>query len=385
MKIGIIGGGAAGLYLARLIKLHAPQHTVDVVEQNAPDATFGFGVGLGDGARGRIKALDPELHDRMAAGMVFSNSQNIQLNDDATLIEYTHSSGAIGRLELLRILQDACREAGASVRHNVRAEGVDIFAGYDLIVGADGVNSVVRRADEAAFGTYNGFLTNRFAWYGVGRPMRPGSLVFRETGLGRFVAHYYPYSETMSTLVAECDAETWDSSGLAAMSDPERRSLIENVFAPELEGDPLVDNRSIWRQFPIVENERWSSGNIVLLGDALLSAHFSIGSGTRLAMDDAEALFSALQETGNVEAALARFEEIRRPSRELFRVAAKKSYMWYENLSVVMQQEPLDFVYNFLTRTGRVDDARLAEYAPGFYGAWREARASARPALQTSA
>jgi 2-polyprenyl-6-methoxyphenol hydroxylase-like FAD-dependent oxidoreductase len=374
MRIAVVGGGPAGLYLARLVKLHTPQHSVEVFEQNSPDATFGFGVGLGGTARDRIRALDPLVHDRITDGMVFSDQQRIHLNGSDILVKYSSKGGAIGRLDLLHILQAACAEVGVTMHHDFRIESLEQFGGFDLVVGSDGVNSVVRRLHGDAFGTQIYNLTNHFAWYGVARAMKPSSLVFRTTPKGRFVGHYYGYTPSMSTFVAECDAQTWACAGLGDMTDDARRKYMEEIFAPELDGDRLIDNRSIWRNFPVIVNARWSSGKSVLIGDALLSAHFSIGSGTRLAMDDAMALFAAIQETSDVPAALARFDEIRHPIRERFRLAAEKSFNWYERLDQVMAQPPIDFVHDFLTRTGRIDDARLAEYAPGFAKLYAESR-----------
>jgi 2-polyprenyl-6-methoxyphenol hydroxylase-like FAD-dependent oxidoreductase len=300
MKIAVIGGGPAGLYFSRLVRLHLPVHQVDVFEQNPPNATWGFGVGLGGKARDRIAAIDPDVHDRITRAMVFHNQQRIHLNGADILVEYASDGGAIERLDLLKILNAACESVGVRVGYNFRIESINQFKDYDLIVGADGVNSVVRRMKRDAFGTQIRTLTNFFAWYGVGRAMRPSSLVFRQTAEGRFVGHYYPYTNSMSTFVAECDAATWKSAGLYDMNDDQRRSFMEKVFAPELMGDPLIDNRSIWRNFPVITNKAWSVGNIVLIGDALMSAHFSIGSGTRLSMDDAAALFDALRQSQDV-------------------------------------------------------------------------------------
>lgn len=381
MRIAVIGGGPAGLYFARLIKLHLSDHHVEVFEQNLADATWGFGVGLGGKARDRIRTFDPSVHDRITGSMLFHNRQRIHLDGTDIVLDYATDGGAIERLALLQILQEACAEAGVVFKDNTRIEHLDQFGGFDLIVGADGVNSIVRRLHSAAFGTRIYSLTNHFAWYGVGRAMQPGSLVFRTTPNGRFVGHYYPYTSHMSTFVAECDAATWQSAGLDGMTDDERRSAIEQIFAPELDGYPLIENRSFWRNFPVITNRSWSVDNVVLIGDALMSAHFSIGSGTRLAMDDAAALFEAVRDTGNVAGALARFVEIRRPLREQFGLAAVKSFNWYERLADIMAQDPIDFVYDFLTRTGRIDDARLKQYAPDFFKMHRDAKASTAPAV----
>ncbi len=374
MRVAIVGGGPAGLYFARLLKRNRPAHEVVVFEQNAPDATFGFGVGLGGKARDRIRQADPAVHDRMTACMVFTNKQAIHLNGRETLLEYAQTGGAIERLNLLRILQHACAEVGVVIHARQRVDTLAALDGFDLVVAADGINSAIRQLHGDAFGTDVHHLTNHFAWYGVARAMRPSALVFRQTAVGHFVGHYYAYTESMSTFVAECDHATWSASGMAEMTDSERRRFMEAVFAAELQGDALIENRSIWRSFPAVTNQRWHVGSTVLVGDALLSAHFSIGSGTRLAMDDAGSLYEAVKDATDIPSALAAFEAQRRPVRERFREAAERSYEWYERLPQVMDQAPLDFVHDFLTRTGRIDDARMAEYCPGFHAEYHRSR-----------
>lgn len=376
MKIAVIGGGPGGLYFARLIKRGRLHDDVTVIEQNPSDATYGFGVTLGGPARARMKRVDPQVHDRLAAVMVFSNRQNIHLDGEDVLLEYATSGGAIERLELLKILQAACREVGVKLVHDSRIDDLDRFADCDLIVGADGVNSAVRGGHAVQFGTKSYFLNNKFAWYGVPAALNPNALVFRTWNGGSFVAHYYAYTPHMSTFVAECDGETWRQSGFERMSDDERRRTVETIFAPELAGLRLIDNKSNWRNFNVVTNSAWTFRNIVLLGDALRSAHFSIGSGTRLAMDDAAALFEAFADVGDdVAAGLARYVEIRRPIRDAFGAAAEKSFCWYENLREVMRGPVMDFTYGFLTRTGRVDDQRLKDYAPAFYQDYQRYRA----------
>lgn len=383
MKIAIIGGGPAGLYFARLMKRHQPAHQIEVIEQNPFGATYGFGVTLGGPARERMKATDPEVADALAALMHFNNKQRICLDGEDVLVEYASYGGAIERLKLLGVLQKACLDLGIALHHQRRVEDLSAFAAYDLIVGADGPNSVVRGTDPAAFGTHSYSLTNPFAWYGVAKAMKPNALVFRHTKDGVFVGHYYAYKSDMSTFVAECDAKTWTQSGFDRLSDPERKSTIEAIFADHLQGEPLVENKSIWRTFKVVVNERWFSGNRVLIGDALRSAHFSIGSGTRLAMEDALALFEAFSEHGeDLAKVLPRYVEIRKPIRDLFGVATERSFNWYENVRQAMAGGDVwDFTHDFLTRTGRVDDKRLKDYAPSFYADYmRRKNADARSA-----
>ena len=379
MKIAIIGGGPAGLYFGRLMKRLDPRHEIVVVEQNPEGATYGFGIALGDKALDRLRATDAELTGEIEAAMLFEHRQDIRLDGEHVRLAYTTRGGAIERLRLLSILGNACRAVGVAVEHGTRLETIDRFQGWDLIVAADGANSAVRRLYASEFGTHTYNVTNYLAWYGVGRPLVPNGLSFRRFEGGYYVGHFYAYTASMSTFVAECDAVTWREAGLEAMSEPERRAHMERVFAPELQGSPLIDNKSNFRNLPVTTNQRWAHRNIVLLGDALRSAHPSIGSGTRLAMDDAQALFEALREKGgDVPAALERYVALRKPVRERFNTAMERSFMWYERLRTVMQQPILDFAYDFLMRTGRIDDERLAIYAPDFYRQYQAYRAEAR-------
>lgn len=374
MKIAIVGGGPGGLFFARLVKRHNPDALVRIFEQNPADATFGFGVTLGGSSLGRIAEADGEVAQRLSEAMVFDTDQKIHLNGEEIVVEYAKPGGSIARLRLLAILRDSCRELGIDIAFDTRIESSAELDGYDLIVAADGINSTLRQEHGEGFGTQTRVLTNHFAWYGVGHAMAPNALVFRNTPGGRFVAHYYAYTPDMSTFVAECDDATWRAAGLDRMDDAARRRLIEQVFEVELGGAPLIENRSIWRQFPAVTNTHWHHRNMVLIGDALRSAHFSIGSGTRLAMEDALALFEATVGAVTIADALDRFVALRKPNRDQFGEAAERSFEWYERIEHAMAQPILDFTYDFLTRTGRVDDARLDSYAPSFARRYRESR-----------
>ena len=364
--VTIVGGGPSGLFLAILLRQRLPSVRVDVIEQNPADATFGFGVVLADTGLSRLRQADPAVCADLEAAMVFNGGQTIILGDTPIQVQRPgKGGGAIPRIRLLEILQDHARRHGVNVRFDARVEDIDALQA-DLIVGADGVNSRVRATNEAGFGTTVSQLTNHFAWFGVGRAFPEPALVFRPWRGGYFVAHYYPYSATMSTFVAECDHRTWEDLGMQAMTPEARQALFEAVFAPELQGDPLISNHSQWRQFPVIRNAHWHVDNRVLIGDALTSAHFSIGSGTRIAMEDAVALADALAlHPNDVPAALAAYEATRGPEKAKLIDASCASYTWYEDIRTWMQRyTPHAFVYHFMTRTGRVDLERLKRQFP---------------------
>ncbi|OZI71989.1 FAD-dependent monooxygenase [Bordetella genomosp. 12] len=389
MKIAVIGGGPAGLYFAMLVRKRQPAWSVTVVEQNPPDATFGFGVVMASSGRNSLHAADAESHDALIAKMAFTDRQVITVKETPLVIERPDKGGAIRRIDLLEVLQASALQAGVEIRSGVRlaslADLEDLGLGdADLIVGADGVNSMVRHEDEAGFGTHRSHLTNHFAWFGVGKAFPSPALVFRQYEGGSFVAHYYPYAADRSTFVAECDDATWHRFGMEELSPDHRAALFEKVFAAELDGFPLLSNNSAWRQFPVIRNARWHSGNKVLIGDAQTSAHFSIGSGTRIAMEDAIALAQAVGEAdGTIRQALHAFEQKRRPEKEKLISASERSYLWYEEVGNWLRQyTPHQFVYHFMTRTGRVNDQRLAAAYPALYAALQTSGATARHGAQ---
>lgn len=376
MKISIVGAGPAGLYLSILIKRRCPHWDVKIVEQNAPDSTFGFGVVLADAGLSRLKAADASTHDALVEKMTFTTHQIITTRETPISIKRPNAGGgAIARIDLLQILQKAAMEAGVEIRFGVRVQDpCDLdaagMADADIIVGADGINSALRSACESQFGTTRESLTNHFAWFGVGKAFPTAALVFREHLGGAFVAHYYPYSATRSTFVAECDDATWRAFGMEEMTLDERQKLFEQVFAPELDGHALISNNSTWRQFPVIRNASWTAGKAVLIGDAETSAHFSIGSGTRIAMDDAIALAQALVKDGDDPAVpplerLKQFAAIRGPEKSKLIAASEKSYRWYEQIGEWMKRyTPYEFIHAFMTRTGRIDEGRLAAAYP---------------------
>ena len=256
------------------------------------------------------------------------------------------------------------------------------MTGYDLIVGADGLNSLVRRSFETDFGTSLSYSANKFAWYGTTKRFETLSQTFVETELGAFNAHHYRYSPAMSTFLVECDPATWQRYGFADKTIEQSQAICEQVFAATLDGHPLLSNKSVWRDFPWIWNEHWSFGNMVLIGDALHSAHFSIGSGTRLAIEDAIALARALEAESDIAAGLDRYQTERKPVVKKLVTAARTSADWYEKFPDHMRLGLMDFAYSYITRSGRIDDARLRAMSPAFMARYE---ASKRPLQQPGA
>ena len=375
MRIAVLGGGPAGLYFASLRKGRHPHDEVQLFEQNPADATWGFGVVFSDRALEFLREDDPGTVDLIAPRMETWRDITIVHRGQATVIDGIGFS-AIGRLELLRLLQQRARDAGVALGFGKPIGNVDELAGFDLIVAADGVNSLVRRAFEGDFGTSLSYLTNKFIWYGTTRPFDTLSQTFVATDLGAFNAHHYRYAPANNTFIVECDCATWLRAGLADATEEETRRICERVFAEALQGHALVSNRSFWRNFPWIWNERWSFRNMVLIGDALHTAHFSIGSGTRLALEDALALVKALEaEPGDLAAALLHYETARRPIVEKLVAASRLSALWYEGFADHMQLDPLDLAMSYITRSERVDQGRLRAMSPNFMARYAASRA----------
>lgn len=366
MRINIIGAGPAGLLFALLIKRRYPAWTVQVFEQNPPQATFGFGVVFSLNALAFLERDVPDFYAHLMPRLESWPIQRIVHFDERVDIDGNGFS-AIGRLELNQFLDELCRAAGVGIAYEQVIDSLASVQNCDLLVGSDGANSIVRRALDTEFGTRTEWLTNRFAWYGTSQPFECLSLTFRANLDGHFVAHHYRHSSTMSTFVVECDLTTWRRAGLDQMSDEASRAYCEQLFARDLAGHSLVTNKSVWRQFPLLSTRRWFVGNTLLIGDALRTVHFSIGSGTRLAFEDAIALDRAFGEAGaDVPHALNVFEHERRPIVEKIITAANASSYWYEQIAEKMKLPPWQLAYDYMTRSGRMTDERLRELSPRF-------------------
>jgi 2-polyprenyl-6-methoxyphenol hydroxylase-like FAD-dependent oxidoreductase len=374
MRIVIVGAGPAGLYLSLLLKRSGLDVSLQVVEQNAPDSTFGFGVVFSEDALEFLKEDDPAIFNAITPELERWRGIAIHHRGECVMLDGIGFT-AIGRLRLLQLLQKQVRDADIAVSFNHPVSNLSEFSDADMIVGADGVSSLVRRSDEARFGASLTYLTNRFAWFGTTKVFDTLSQTFLDTVHGPINAHHYRFSPTMSTFLVECNEQTFFDSGFDAISENDTRIALERIFKQTLDGHKLISNRSIWRQFPIVHNEHWSAGNRVILGDALHTAHFSIGSGTRLAIEDAIALARAIRvHPRDVPAALAAYEAERKPILDKLVKAANASADWYENFGTHMALPPYDFAMSYLSRTGRMDIERIRKVAPKFVAEWERRR-----------
>ena len=364
MKIGIIGGGPAGLLHAYLMKRDDPGHDIRVYERDPENATYGWGVVFSDVALAFVRDIAPELYDAMTANQeVFDEMAVVHRGVHVTLAHNTFHRMA--RIDLLKALHAQCRMVGVEITFDRRIEHPSELGPCDLMVAADGSNSAIRSRYRDRFRPTLDERPNLLAWYGTTRLFDALSLIFRQNDDGLLIAHTYRFSRTHSTFLVECDPATFAKSGLNRMSEAESLAYCERVFAEDLQGHALLSNRSNWFRYTIVKNERWYHDNLVLIGDALRTGHPSVGSGTRLAMQDSIALFNAYKTCGgDVPAMLAEFVRIRQPGSDSLQKAAIKSTEWYENLRPKLALDPISFAYDYVTRSGRVDHADVRKRDP---------------------
>ncbi|MFT3691672.1 MAG: FAD-dependent monooxygenase [Kofleriaceae bacterium] len=362
MKIACIGGGPAGLYLGILVKRVAPEHEVVIYERNRPAETFGFGVVFSDATLGHLAAADPETHSQITAQ--FARWDDIEIHVRGEVLRSTgHGFCGLERKVLLQILQARAAELGVDVRfeHEVKSH-TDVQA--DLIVASDGVASLVRDQLAAQLQPSVDVRPNKFVWLGCTVPYRAFTFLFEDTPYGLFRVHAYPYSRTGSTFIVECREDTWRAAGLDTATEDQTIAIIGEIFKAHLGTHQLVKNRSIWRNFPTVRCAKWSAGNVVLLGDAAHTAHFSIGSGTKLAMEDSIVLRDQLLAHRAIPDALAAYEAARRPEVEALQAAAQASLEWFEGTERYAKMAPAQFTYSLMTRSLRVSHASVAKRDP---------------------
>jgi anthraniloyl-CoA monooxygenase len=359
MRIVCVGGGPAGLYLAILMKKQDPRHAITVYERNRADDTFGFGVVFSDATFAGFEDADPVTTAEIEAQ--FAHWDDIDVHYAGTTITSTgHGFCGCSRKTMLEILQRRAHALGVELRYETEVTDLDRFAGADLIVAADGVNSASRQRYAAAFQPQIEMGRNRFVWLGTSKPFPAFTFIFKHDRHGLWRVHAYQYEKGGSTFIVETTEETWRKAGLDRATEDDTLAYCEALFADDLGGHRLLKNRSLWRSFPTVRNARWSHRNIVLLGDAVHTAHFSIGSGTKLAMEDAIALSRTLSSIADVPAALAAYERERRPAVDAVQRAARVSLDWFENTErYAGKLEPLQFAFAMLTRSLRITHANL--------------------------
>jgi anthraniloyl-CoA monooxygenase len=366
VKIACIGGGPAGLYLGILVKRSAPEHEVVIFERNRPGDTFGFGVVFSDATLGNLAAADPETHAEITGR--FARWDDIEIRFGGDVLRSTgHGFCGIERKALLQILQGRTQALGVRIEFEREVRSLpEISAEHapDVIVACDGVASWVRDALAAELEPQVDVRPNKFVWLGCTVPYQAFTFVFKETPHGMFRVHAYRYHEQGSTFIVECRDETWRRAGLASADEDRTVAILEAIFADELAGHRLVKNRSIWRNFPTVRCGKWHTGNVVLMGDAAHTAHFSIGSGTKLAMEDAIVLRDELLDTHDAGAALAAYEARRRPEVEALQAAAQASLEWFEGTERYARMAPVQFTYSLMTRSLRVSHASVAKRDP---------------------
>jgi anthraniloyl-CoA monooxygenase len=313
-----------------------------------------------------LREADEVSHRRITESFETWDNVDVVLRESRVSVRGNHFSG-IARLRLLNILQERCAELGVELRFRAEVEEIDALAAdCDLLVGADGVGSRVRERYSEDFRPALEAGRNKYIWFGTRRLFHGLTLTFRESDAGVFAAHSYKFSPSLSTFIVECDEATWRRAGFERMADDEARACLARVFDADLRGEELLSNNSRWINFLLVKNQRWSRGHVVLLGDALHTAHFSIGSGTKLAMEDSIALFRLFAAGLDVTHALAEFERTRKPVVEEYQQAAHESRLWFENVKDYIHLPPTQFAFSLMTRSKRVTYESLKRRDPAF-------------------
>ena len=388
MRVACLGGGPAGLYFAIAMKLSDPAHEIVVVERNRPYDTFGWGVVLSDETLANLRAADPVSAEEIRRSFVYWDDIAVFYRGTVTRSS-GHGFCGIGRKRLLNVLQDRAQALGVELRFETEIESVEPYRGYDLIVAADGANSRVRSAFAHVFKPDIDVRACKYIWLGIQQKFDDAfTFVFEETDKGWIWAHAYQFDEQTATFIVECSEATWRRFGFDRMGQEETTAACERIFARNLGGHRLMTNArhlrgSAWLNFNRVLCERWSHGNIVLMGDAAATAHFSVGSGTKLALESAIALARYLHSEPSMQAAFQRYEDERRTEVLRLQSAARNSTEWFENVERYLHLDPVQFNYSLLTRSQRISHENLRQrdksWLEGAEMWFEEAATRARP------
>jgi anthraniloyl-CoA monooxygenase len=377
MKITIIGGGPSGLYFAILMKKLDRTHEITLLERDGPNDTFGWGIVFSDQTFSYLKDNDKKSFAAITRACQRWDNVDVVHKNQRVTIRGNKFSG-IGRLAFLNILHKRCLDLGVDLRFDTNATDLNELPPFDLLVGADGSNSFVRGAFNKEFQPSLDLRKNRYIWLGTRQLFQGLTLIFREHEAGLFIAHAYKFNDTASTFIVECSEATWRNARFDWKSDPETCQYLAEIFEPDLGGHPLLSNNFVrWLNFPLVKNKRWHHKNIVLLGDALHTAHFSIGSGTKLAVEDSIALAKCFKAGNDVEQTLAEFQRVRKPIVDEYQDAAYASLVLFENAQKELHLDPIPFAYKLMTRSKKIDYENLKERDPEFIAAYDSWKAEA--------
>lgn len=387
MKITIIGGGPSGLYFAILMKKLDRTHEITILERDGPNDTFGWGIVFSDQTFSYLQENDKKSFAAITrACQRWDNVDVLHKNQKVTI--HGNKFSGIGRLAFLNILQKRCLDLGVDLRFDTNVTDLSELPPYDLLVGADGASSFVRGVFSNELQPTIDFRKNRYIWLGTHKLFHGLTLIFREHEAGLFIAHAYKFNETTSTFIVECGETTWRNARFDWKSDPETCDYLAGVFKEELEGNSLLSNNFVrWLNFPLVKNRRWYHKNVVLLGDALHTAHFSIGSGTKLAIEDSIALARCFKAGAGIEQTLAEFQKVRKPVIDDYQEAAYASLQLFENAQKEMHLDPIPLAYKLMTRSKKIDYENLKQRDPEFiaaYDQWRGVEEKAGGSRQKS-
>jgi anthraniloyl-CoA monooxygenase len=369
VRIVIVGGGPAGLYFSLLMKQREPSHEITVLERDGPHDTFGWGIVFSDQTFDYLRDNDRGSFDAITASCERWDNVDVVHAGRTISVRGNRFSG-IARLAFLQILHRRCQEVGVDLRFNQPVADLSSLPAADLLVGADGANSLVRRTHVELFQPEIAQGRNKYIWLGTSKLFHGLTLTFVPHPLGLFTAHSYKFNRRASTFIVECSEATWREAQLEGMTGGETCRFLEQVFAEHLDGEPLLTNNFVrWLNFPLVRNARWHGDRLVLLGDALHTAHFSIGSGTKLALEDAIALADAFSAHSDPANALPAFEQARRPKVEQLQAAALESQIWFEEAAQHLGLDPLRFAVEVMTRSKKIDYDKLRRRDPEFVAA----------------